>query len=168
MQDIIELRDFFFDFEEKDLIEKLESLKNFMVFTSNFSADDSLSYGFWKLPNEGFPEFIDVIIMKMNIHLKVQLENTQLDYNHVQIVDTIGISQTNRLYPVEFTRELSGFSNQAAIIQIGCDGLLNHERVVHANSFILVPFKHFIYTPSFEESENVNDKKGYTLIFHKR
>jgi hypothetical protein len=79
----------------------------------------------------------------------------------------MGIQRTNKIYPIEFTNELSNFSNEATIIQIGCNGLLNRERTVLANSVLQLPYKHFVYAPEIDKSEHDDDKKGYTLIFHK-
>jgi hypothetical protein len=162
MNEVIESLDFFIDFEADSLINNLSRLQNYMVTVAKFKESDSLSYGYWNLNDEGFPEFIEAIILKMKVQLKLQSE-----YNHVQIVDTLGIQRTNRLYPAEFTNELSNFSNEAIIIQIGCNGLLNHDRIVYANSALLLSYKHFVYSPEIGISDHDNAKRGYTLIFHK-
>lgn len=161
MNDIVEVRDFFFDIELDGLIDNLITFQNHLSSKPEYTESDSLSYGFTYLPDEGFPHFIEAIVLKMKIQLKLQS-----GYSHVQVVNTFGIRKTNRLYPVEFTNELSKYSNEATIIQLGCNGLLNNDRIVYANSVLFLPFKHFIYSPSDEESEQ--NKTGFTFIFHKR
>lgn len=106
MNEVVESLDFFFDFEEDSLIDNLLRFQNYMVTVAKFQESDSLSYGYWKLKDEGFPEFIEAIILKMIVQLKLQSE-----YDHVQIVNTMGIQKTNKIYPIEFTNEMSNFSN---------------------------------------------------------